>query len=204
MLKSELMNLINDIEDDKEIDEVILNNGFAKPLDTNGFNELLASNKEIQGLVDGKVTKGIESFKTKSMPKLIEAEVLKRSGGSETPEQKAIRELQEKLNSMEKEKSRAEMVAKFKDTLSEKNIPSNLIDFVLGENEDATNANITLFENTMQSYINNQVQSKLNGGYKPPKQEETATAKPYESLLQNDNLSMEEAMAYFDNNNNSN
>lgn len=201
MLKSELLNLINDIEDDKEIDEIILNNGFAKPLDTNGFNELLASNKDIQSLVDGKVTKGIESFKKKSMPKLIEAEVLKRTGENETPEQKAIRELQDKLDNMEKEKARAEMVAKFKDTLTEKNIPSNLIDFVLGDDEEATNANITLFENTMQSYINNQVQSKLNNGYKPPTTETTATAKTYESLLNNDNLSMEEALEYFNNNN---
>ncbi|MBS6006888.1 MAG: DUF4355 domain-containing protein [Clostridium baratii] len=201
MLKSELLNLINNIEDDKEIDEIILNNGFAKPLDTNGFNELLASNKDIQSLVDGKVTKGIESFKKKSMPKLIEAEVLKRTGENETPEQKAIRDLQTKLENMEKEKARAEMVAKFKDTLTEKNIPSNLINFVLGDDEEATNANITLFENTMQSYINNQVQSKLNNGYKPPTTETTVTAKTYESLLNNDNLSMEEALEYFNNNN---
>lgn len=200
MLKSELINLINDIEEDKEIDEIILNNGFAKPLDTNGFNELLASNKDIQSLVDGKITKGIETFKTNTMPKLIEAEVLKRSGDNETPEQKAIRELQTKLDNMEKEKARAEMVAKFKDTLTEKKIPSKLIDFVLGDDEDSTNTNITLFEDTMKSYINSQVQDKLNGGYKPPTKEETATAKTYESLLNNDNLSMEEALEYFNNN----
>ena len=201
MLKSELINLINDIEDDKEIDKIILSNGFAKPLDTDGFKELLASNKDIQGLVDSKVTKGIETFKTNTMPKLIDAEVLKRSGAAETPEAKAIRELQEKLEKMEKEKVRAEMVAKFKDTLVEKNIPGTLIDFVLGENEEATNANITLFENSMQSYVNNQVQNKLNNGYKPPKEEEPAAAKTYESLLQNDNLSMDEALEYFNNNN---
>ncbi|PWX13302.1 hypothetical protein CYK67_05100 [Clostridium perfringens] len=63
MLKKELLELINEIEEDSEIDEIILNNGFVKPLDVNGFNELLASNKDIQSLVDGKVTKGIESFK---------------------------------------------------------------------------------------------------------------------------------------------
>ena len=35
------------------------------------------------------------------MQKLIEAEVLKRTGNNETPEQKAIRELQEKLDNLE-------------------------------------------------------------------------------------------------------
>ncbi|MBM7836435.1 DUF4355 domain-containing protein [Clostridium sardiniense] len=172
MLKKEILELIKDIEEDKEIDEIILNNGFAKPLDKDGFNELLASNKEIQGLVDQKVTKGIETFKTNSMEKLIEAEVLKRTKKEETPEQKAIRELQEKLTNMEKEKTKAEMVSKFKDTLSEKKIPGDLINFMLGEDDDTTNANITLFENSMKDYIDSQVNDRLNGGYKPPKDDD--------------------------------
>lgn len=201
MLKSELLNLINEVEDDKDIDEIILSNGFAKPItDIEGFNKLLASNKDIQGLMDGKVTKAIDTFKSNTMPKLIEAEVLKATNKKETPEQKKIRELEERLDKADKKSARAEMVSKFKDILTEKNIPVNLIDFVLGEDEEATNANITLFENSMQSYINSQVQSKLNGGYKPPKKEGIATVKTYESLLQNDNLSMEEALEYFNNN----
>lgn len=203
MLKSELLNLINEVEDDKDIDEIILGNGFAKPItDVDGFNKLLESNKDIQGLMDGKVTKAIDTFKSNTMQKLIDAEVLKATNKKETPEQKKIRELEERLDKADKKSARAEMVAKFKDTLTEKNIPGNLIDFVLGENEEVTNANIDLFENSMKTYINSQVQSKLNGGYKPPKKEGTVTAKTYESLLQNDNLSMEEALDYFNNNNN--
>lgn len=126
MLKKDLLEKIKEIEDDKDIDEIILNNGFAKPLkDIDGFNELLASNKEIQ----------------------------------------------EKLDAMEKEKTRAERVSKFKDTLTEKKIPGDLINFILGEDDETTNANITLFENSMKSYIDNQVNERLNGGYKPPKDE---------------------------------
>ncbi|HHD2716924.1 TPA: DUF4355 domain-containing protein [Clostridium perfringens] len=199
MLKKELLELINEVEEDSEIDEIMLNNGFAKPLDVNGFNELLASNKDIQSLVDGKVTKGIESFKKKSMPKLIEAEVLKRTGETETPEAKAIRELQDKLNTMEKEKARAEMVAKFKDTLIDKKIPSNLIDFVIGDDEETTTANIELFENSIKTYINSQVSEKLNNGYKPPIETTPVASKTYEGLLNNDNLTLEDAMEFFNN-----
>ncbi|WP_368235974.1 DUF4355 domain-containing protein [Clostridium perfringens] len=199
MLKKELLELINEVEEDSEIDEIILNNGFAKPLDVNGFNELLASNKDIQSLVDGKVTKGIESFKKKSMPKLVEAEVLKRTGETETPEAKAIRELQQKLDAMEKEKARAEMVAKFKDTLIDKKIPSKLIDFVLGDDEETTTANIELFEDSMRTYINSQVSEKLNNGYKPPIEATPVASKTYEGLLNNDNLTLEDAMEFFNN-----
>ncbi|EPB8152523.1 DUF4355 domain-containing protein [Clostridium perfringens] len=199
MLKSELIKLINDIEDDKDIDEIILNNGFAKPLkDINGFNELLASNKEIQGFVDSKVTKGIETFKTNTMPKLIDAEVLKRTNKEETPVEKELREMKAEFESMKKEKARAEMVAKYKDTLSEKNIPSKLIDFVLGEDEETTNANISLFEDSMKSYIDSQVSERLNGGYVPPKEDRNISKSTYEQLLQKDDLSLEEAMKAFE------
>lgn len=170
MLKKELLEKIKEIDENKDIDEIILSNGFAKPItDVEGFNKLLASNKEIQGLVDQKVTKGIETFKTNSMERLIEAEVLKRTNKEETPEQKAIRELQEKLTDMEKEKTKAEMVSKFKDTLAEKKIPGDMINFMLGDDDETTNANITLFEKSMKDYIDNQVNERLNGGYKPPK-----------------------------------
>lgn len=170
MLKKELLEKIKEIDENKDIDEIILSNGFAKPVtDVEGFNKLLASNKEIQGLVDQKVTKGIETFKTNSMERLIEAEVLKRTNKEETPEQKAIRELQEKLTNMEKEKTKAEMASKFKDTLAEKKIPGDMINFMLGDDDETTNANITLFEKSMKDYIDNQVNERLNGGYKPPK-----------------------------------
>ena len=52
-------------------------------------------------MFDGKVTAGIESFKKNGMQKLIEAEVLKRTGKNETPEQKAIRELQEETGAVD-------------------------------------------------------------------------------------------------------
>lgn len=168
MIKSELMELLKNIEDDKSIDEVILNNGFAKPLtNIDGFNELLASNKEIQGLVDSKISKGIESFKNNGMQKLIEAEVLKRTNPVETPEQKAIKELQEKLDLMQKEKSKAEMTSKFKNILAQKDIPVELTEFLLGDDEETTNANITVFESSLKPYIDSKVNSRLNNGYKP-------------------------------------
>ena len=57
MNKAELLALINEVDDNADIDEIILGNGFAKPItDVEGLNSLLASNKELQGLFDKKVT----------------------------------------------------------------------------------------------------------------------------------------------------
>lgn len=185
MLKKELIELIKDMEDEVDIDETILAQGFAKPVtDVEGFNKLLASNKDIQGIFDGKVSGALESFKKGGMLKIIDAEVLKKTGNNETPEQKDIRELKEKLSNMETQKNKAEMVSKYKDTLSEKKIPSNMIDFLLGADDDTTSANITLFEDAMKSYIESGITSKLNdSSYVPPKENENLGKVTYQSVL---------------------
>lgn len=170
MLKSELLALINEVDDNADIDEIILSNGFAKPItDVEGLNKLLESDKSLQGLFDKKVTTGIENFKKNGMQKLIEAEVLKRTGKNETPEQKEIRELKERLDKADKEKSKAEMISKYKDVLAEKKIPSNMIDFLLAQDDETTGANIELFENSMKQYIETGIKAKLGDSeYTPP------------------------------------
>ena len=170
MLKSELLALINEADDNADIDEIILSNGFAKPItDVEGLNKLLESDKSLQGLFDKKVTTGIENFKKNGMQKIIEAEVLKRTGKNETPEQKEIRELKERLDKADKEKAKAEMINKYKDVLTEKKIPSNMIDFLLAEDDETTGANIELFENSMKQYIETGIKAKLGDSeYTPP------------------------------------
>ena len=170
MLKSELLVLINEADDNADIDEIILSNGFAKPItDVEGLNKLLESDKSLQGLFDKKVTTGIENFKKNGMQKLIEAEVLKRTGKNETPEQKEIRELKERLDKADKEKAKAEMISKYKDVLAEKKIPSNMIDFLLAQDDETTEANIELFENSMKQYIETGIKAKLGDSeYTPP------------------------------------
>ena len=170
MNKAELLALINEVDDNADIDEIILSNGFAKPItDVEGLNKLLESDKSLQGLFDKKVTTGIENFKKNGMQKLIEAEVLKRTGKNETPEQKEIRELKERLDKADKEKAKAEMISKYKDVLTEKKIPSNMIDFLLAQDDETTGANIELFENSMKQYIETGIKAKLGDSeYTPP------------------------------------
>ena len=170
MLKSELLVLINEADDSADIDEIILSNGFAKPItDVEGLNKLLESDKSLQGLFDKKVTTGIENFKKNGMQKIIEAEVLKRTGKNETPEQKEIRELKERLDKADKEKAKAEMISKYKDVLTEKKIPSKMIDFLLAQDDETTEANIELFENSMKQYIETGIKAKLGDSeYTPP------------------------------------
>lgn len=173
MLKSELLELVKDIDDSTDIDEVVSKSyltldNFKSKLDESEFKSFLDSQKDKHS--SKAIATALENFKTKDMQKLIDAEVLKRTGDNETPEQKQIRELQQQFEALQKEKTHAEMVSKYKDVLNEKKIPSQLVDFLLADDEDITNANIDLFENSMKAFVDSKVEERMKDtSYTPPK-----------------------------------
>ncbi|SCJ11829.1 DUF4355 domain-containing protein [Intestinibacter bartlettii] len=169
MLKSELLELVDKVDDNTDIDDIIFNSF----MNMENIKRNLDSNKDFKSKYDAEVSEkintAISNFKTKDMQKLIDAEVLKRTNNPETPEQKQIRELKERLDAADKKNARTEMISKYKDILAAKNIPSEMVDFLLGDDDDVTNANITLFENNMKNYIETQVKERMSkGSYKPP------------------------------------
>lgn len=173
MLKSELLEILKDIDDSADIDEVVSGNylsldNFKAKLNEPDFKSFMDSEKDKHS--SKAIATALENFKAKDMKKLIDAEVLKRTGDNETPEQKQIRELKEQFETLQKEKKHAEMVSKYKDVLNEKRIPSQLVDFLLADDEDITNANIDLFENSMKSFIDAKVEERMKDtSYTPPR-----------------------------------
>lgn len=172
MLKSELLELVKDIDDSTDIDEVVSKSyltldNFKFKLDESEFKSFMDSEKDKHS--SKAIATALENFKTKDMQKLIDAEVLKRTGDNETPEQKQIRELKEQFANLEREKAHAEMISKYKDVLNEKKIPSQLVDFLLADDEDITNANIDLFENSMKAFVDAKVEERMkDSSYTPP------------------------------------
>ena len=175
MKKKDLLELLVDIEEDGIVDEILQGTDLYKSrLSLDSFKDLVATDREFKSFLDSEkdkhADKVLKTFKANNLEKLIEAEVLKRTGKTETPEQKAIRELQEQLANMGKEKEKAERVAKYKDVLAEKKIPSNLISFILGEDDEVTEANINIFEDAMKTYVESKVKERLKDSkYTPPK-----------------------------------
>ena len=175
MKKKDLLELLVDVEEDGIVDEILQGTDLYKSrLSLDSFKDLVATDKEFKSFLDSEkdkhADKVLKTFKANNLEKLIEAEVLKRTGKTETPEQKAIRELQEQLANMGKEKEKAERIAKYKDVLVKKKIPSQLSDFILGEDDDVTDANINIFEDAMKTYVENKVKERLKDSkYTPPK-----------------------------------
>ena len=175
MKKKDLLELLVDIEEDGIVDEILQGTDLYKSrLSLDSFKDLFATDREFKSFLDSEkdkhADKVLKTFKANNLEKLIEAEVLKRTGKTETPEQKAIRELQEQLANMGKEKEKAERITKYKDVLVKKKIPSQLSDFILGEDDDVTDANINIFEDAMKTYVESKVKERLKDSkYTPPK-----------------------------------
>lgn len=174
MKKQELLNLLTDINEDGNIDEILKSTDlFKSALSFDNIKPLFTSDEAFKSYLDSEkdkhYAKALTTWKANNLDKIIQAEVQKATNKDETPEQKKIRELEERVNQSEKQRAKAERVAKYKDELAKKKIPSNLTDFILGEDDEVTEANINLFEEAMKSYVDSEVNARLKESkYTPP------------------------------------
>ncbi|KHF40710.1 DUF4355 domain-containing protein [Halalkalibacter okhensis] len=124
----------------------VTSEGVTAFLDTDEGKKLL------QPKLDSYFTKGLETWKGNNLQKLVDEEVAKKNP-SETPEQKEIRELKEKFATIETEKTRETLKNKALSTLSEKKLPTFLLDKLIGNDEDSTNESLIKFEEVWNSSI---------------------------------------------------
>lgn len=126
-----------------------------------------AGKKHLQSLTDTAVTKGINTFKEKTLPTLLEEEIKKKFPG-ETEEQKKLRQLEEMLNKSEAERKRESLKNRALSYANEKKLPTGFIDRFIDEDEDKTLANVQKFESIFNEAIKNGVEEKFkNNGRQP-------------------------------------
>lgn len=170
MIKSELLELINEIDNEGDVDAVLDGlltlDKFKNKLDEKEFKAFLDSEKDKYSAKA--INTALENYKKKELPKVIADEIAKAKGEPQTEQEKQLLELQKKVEIMEKEKARAEMTSKYKSVLSEKSIPVDMIDFLLAGDDDTTISNIDLFEKAMNKYVEDKVTERLsNSNYEP-------------------------------------
>lgn len=122
---------------------------------------------------DSFFTKGLESWKNNNLEKIIEEEISKRNP-AETPEQKKIRELEQRLNQKEADEKRQILKNQALTLATSKKLPVNIIDFFLGDSEDSTTQNLTKLEEVLNKHITAAVEERFKNGYKPPTNSNTA------------------------------
>ena len=136
-------------------------NGNAEALTLQAVQEFLNANDEgkkwLQAEKDKTVTKGLETWRTNNLPKIIDEEITKRFP-AETPEQKRIKEMESKLADLERRERRALLTAQALGVASQHNIPNELVEYLVGEDEETTLKNIEKAKTALNSLLQNAAQ----------------------------------------------
>lgn len=122
----------------------------------------------LKSLNDAAVTKGIATFKEKSLPGLIEDEI-KKKFPAETEADKKLRTLEAEQQRLTAEIKKKDLQNKAISLATEKKLPLKLVDRFIGDDEETTIRNIELFEAEYGNSLKTAVESKFKEeGRTPP------------------------------------
>ncbi|WP_160678747.1 DUF4355 domain-containing protein [Clostridium sp. C8-1-8] len=167
MKKTELLKLIENMQDEDSVDSLF---SFDKVKDNllndNTFKSFLDSEK------DKHHSKALETWKSNNLNKLIDDEITKRFPQAD-PKDLKLQELQKQIEQMQKDTVRKDLTNKAIKIANEKKLPLDMIDFLIGQDEESTTKNLEKFESVFNTSLEQQVQTKLSGGYTPPSDKQT-------------------------------
>lgn len=132
------------------------------------FLETENGKKFLQPVLDKYHDKGLKTWQEKNLQKLID-EGISKANPQETPEQKQIRELTERLNAKEAGEKRQALLNKSLVLADEKKLPKEILEHFLGSDEESTIKNLEKLEEVFGKHLETLVSERMKGGYTPPK-----------------------------------
>lgn len=135
------------------------------------FIETPEGQKLLQPKLDQFFSKGLETWKQKSMPDIIKAEadkVISQKFPEETIEQKQIRELTERLNKTEQENHLKDLKTIAVTELNSKGLPVDLANYIPYTDIDGLNSILSGIEQIWTNSVNNAIQTKFKTEGKTP------------------------------------
>ncbi|MGE0912339.1 DUF4355 domain-containing protein [Bacillus atrophaeus] len=151
------------LEENKENEEVksYLNELSAVSADkVNGFLDTDEGKRLIQPRLDSYFTKGLETWKSNHLDGLVDSKV-KELYPEETEEQKRIRKLEKELEDQKTAAQREKLLNKAFSYASEKQLPADVVEFFIGEDEDSTMKNLGVFEEKYTAALQTAIDGKF-------------------------------------------
>lgn len=165
-------------EENKDNEEVKAYLADLKKVSVQEVQQMLVENEELKRWFDSEkdrhFSKGLETFKQKTMPKLIEEEIKKRFPEAD-PKDVKLKELEAKIQQMEQEKLRESLKNKALTLATEKKLPIQLIDYFIGQDEESTLQNLAKFEEVWTQNLQALVEEKLKTSGVNPKDSSATT-----------------------------
>ena len=128
--------------------------------DVRSFLDTDEGKQLIQPTLDRYHSKSLETWKANNLDSIIEEEVTNRTP-QETEEQKRIRKLEEELQNRDKDAKRKDLQNKAFKLAQDKGVPTDLVDYFIGEDEESTSANLDSLKEHFDTTVKAQVESRF-------------------------------------------
>lgn len=163
MTLAEIKQFLIDNKDQADVKEYLNMLSSVTPEKFKSYLETDEGKRLVKPVVDSAVTKGIDTYKEKTLPGLVDAKV-KELYPDETPEQKRIREQEDRIKKLEYDNTLKELRGIALQHITENKLPfSKIVDKLIGQDQEATISNISAFGDVFNSYVENEVTARLSG-----------------------------------------
>ncbi len=164
-----------------------------------GFLKTETGKNYLQPELDRFFSKGLESWKVNNLDKIVNEKVAELNP-RETPEQRRIRELEEKLSRQENGRKQEQLKNLAIKTLSDKGMPTSIAEYLRAETEEGVRNTINNLEIEWTVSLDNAVTKRFKEQGKTPKnstQANTSDSMTKEKLL---NMSVKESTDFYNKN----
>lgn len=178
--------LIKQLEQFKDTDEYKNYFGGLSQVTPDRVKEYLSTDdgkKIIQPEMDKYFSKGLESWKSNNLEKLINDEITKRNPSAD-PKDIELAQMKAQLETMQKEALRKDLTNKALKIATEKHLPTDLIDYFIGDDEETTTNNIKIFEKIFNTAVSSSVDNKIKENTHVPPVDKTEPLTGVEQAFQ--------------------
>lgn len=171
MTFEELLKELKQFENTDEYKNFI--SGLVNDERVTAYLETDSGKKLMQPKLDSYFSKGLETWKTNNLDKLVD-EKIKELNPEADPKDLQIAKIQKELDDMRAESARKTLKNQALIYANKKGLPVDLLDFFIGKDEKATNANLVKFEKAFTDSVGSAVEKKLkDSSYVPPESDDT-------------------------------
>ncbi len=164
---NEVKQFIETNKDNEEVKNYI--GGFITSDRVEAFLNNDDGKKLLQPKLDSYFSKGLETWKTNNIEKLLDEEIKKRFPEKDQKDIE-LEKVKAELERIKADAIRKELTNKALLIADEKKLPKDLVEYFIGNDEETTNKNLVRLESVFSKHIETLVQERLKGsGYTPPK-----------------------------------
>lgn len=142
------------------------------PINLDRVKEFVGKDKDAQSWLDSEkdkhLQKGIETFKTNNLQKLVDEQYKKQYPDAD-PKDTELTKMKAEIEKMKADSAHKDLTNKALKYAQDKKLPANIINYFVGQDEEATKTNLKALEKEFNASVQAQIEERLKGGYKPPK-----------------------------------